>query len=782
MHTNSKTLRLDLRPVLIPGKPCCLSSALVLSALFVPQAHAQGGNGSALEEVTVTSRRYEENLQTVPVAVQVMDNDYLKSQHISTAKEIIDLSPGTNFTQFNKLQHAYSMRGLSSQTEGAAGDPSILTVIDDVVIVADYLKSVESFDVSRVEVLRGPQGTSFGRNATGGLVHIISNRPTSDFEGSLQLGAGNYGLWEVDGMLNGAFSDRAAGRLAVHYTTRDGYTKDVLRGVSLDGQESLSVRGSLLFNPTDSVDIYLKAEYSRDDDQTTVRQPRECDAAQDPYTDFIDPCSPWQTAVAPTSSSLADPPSQPLELEREVVNLTAQVTWNINDSLRLTSLTGYVDGDGHYMMSSAGTPTHFNFSYAQNRSTQFSEELRLDNHVGDQGLRWLAGIYFLNDDHDLTAGRWWFTEDFTVYPFGPPRPVTQVEAPQANQTESYGIYGELGFGFTEKLRGTAGLRYSYDKKDFVVSHTGYGSVGPVSNFLADVSENGGPCPPGPYCELAFYDARGSESWDHLSYRVSLDYAVSDQTMVYGAISEAYKTGGFNAEPQTAADAAVPYDPETALNFEIGLKSQWLNRVRLNASAFYVEYDDQQVTVFRSGTSGYITQVIDNAAKSDVLGLEVEYAWQLSEYFRLSGSYARLDAQFQDTTIQAGPAPEDILDISGNRPGNVPEWTATLVGEVEIPLAGGSRLALRADWRGRSSVYNDQFNTPADLRPGSDIIGASVAWTSAGGDLRIMLWGRNLTEDVDVLNIGPQPPFLRAGAPTSFGPPRTFGGTVSYAFR
>ncbi len=766
-----------------------------LIATPMTQLNAQEAAASVLEEVVVTARRYAESLQDVPVSVSVMDSEYLDAQNIDQLKDIIDKSPGTSFTRFNKLQNAYSMRGLSSQTEGAAGDASVITVVDNVVISKDYMKGAEFFDVERVEVLRGPQGTSFGRNTTGGLVHLISKRPTQDFQASIRGGIGSHGHWEMDGVLNSTISDNAAARLAIHYNTHDGYTKDVVRNIDLAGEENISIRGSLLLNPSDNVEIYLKAEYSQDDDDTVVRQPRNCTDPQEEFTNFVDPCDEWESGISAFAGSddltgTVFNPGEEFFIERESLNITAEIVWDINDSLTLTSVTGYIDGTGDYNMDAAGTPRDLQFSIVRNDSNQFSQELRISNRGEDAGPRWLAGLYYLTDDHDREDGRRWFQEDFSVYGPGPPFSPTTVKAVSTSETESLGLFGEVNFDISDRLIATIGLRFSSDEKDFVISHSGTGFDGPVSNFLADVPSNW-PDPSDPTtscaaqaaspesrCSIGFSDAVASGDWDHVSYKASLAYAVNDDMMVYGTVSEAYKTGGFNGEPQTAEDAVIPYNEETAANFEVGLKSQWNDRLRLNVSAFYVEYDDQQVSVFRTAPSGFVTQVVDNAAESKVLGIEIDYTWQVNDYFRLSGTFASLDAELKNTVLQVGPAPGDTADLSGNRPNNVPEWTATVVGEVEFPLDGGSRVSLRADWRGRSSIFNDLTNTPRFERPATDIIGARASWTSADGRWEVTAYGKNLTEEADVLNIGPAPPFL-GDNPVGFGPPLTYGGTVTY---
>ena len=770
-----------------------LGSTALLVAMPASVFAAEEETG--LEEITVTARRHAENLQDVPVAVNVMDEAYLDAQAIDQLKDVIDKSPGTGFTLLNKMQNAYSMRGLNSQTEGAAGDPSILTVVDDVVIVKDYLKSAEFFDLDRVEVLRGPQGTSFGRNATAGIVHLISKRPTQDFEAFVRGGYGNYNHVEADAYINGGFSETAAGRLAVHLNKHDGYTRDVLRHVDLGDEENISVRGSLLFNPSEQVQIYLKAEYSKDDDGAIVRRSIDCTREQEEYRHWINPCNKWKTAGSAYAGSddltgTVYNPGEKLYVKREVAILSAEVVWNFGNDLTLTSITGYIDGKGDYNMDAAGTPTDLQFSIARNDSEQFTQELRLDNLIADNPLHWLAGVFYLDDSHDQVNGRRWFQEDLSVFGPGPPFSPTTVQAVATNDTESFGLFGELSFDLTERLNATIGARYTKDKKDFVISHNGTGFDGPVSNFILDVPSNW-PDPNDPStscaaqaaspqsrCSIGFSNARANDSWDHVSYRASLAYTVSDDVMVYGTVSEAYKTGGYNHEPQTAEDAVVPYDEETALNFELGMKSEFSDRFRLNVAGFFVKYDDQQVNTFRTTPSGYVTQVIDNAAKSEVLGVEVDYTWQVTDYFRLSGTFAALDAELKDTILRVGPGPAGYADLSGNRPNNVPKWTGTLVAEVEIPLAGGSRISLRGDWRGRSEIYNDLQNIKAFERPDTDIFGARIAWYSADDRWEVALWGRNLTEEADVLNIGPAPPFLTDN-PAQFGPPRTYGATVSY---
>ena len=209
------------------------------------------------------------------------------------------------------------------------------TYVDNIVIGKDFAKSVEFFDVDRVEILRGPQGTTFGRNTSAGLVHIINKRPSRDFSAYVEGTVGDYNLYEVTGIVNGAISDAVSGRLGVHYDDRDGYTTDLSDGRDLDWEQNTSVRGQLLIEPSDSVSVWLKAEWSKDDDGSPVRKGPDCTRPflEPPFGDYTEPCDPWKTDIT----------AQEFTLTREIISTAAEVVWDISSALRLTSETGCID-------------------------------------------------------------------------------------------------------------------------------------------------------------------------------------------------------------------------------------------------------------------------------------------------------------------------------------------------------------------------------------------------------------------------------------------------------
>ena len=773
--------------------------SLLLISTVQPSLAQEGDTADrALEEIIVSARRYEESLQDAPVAVNVMTADYLEAQGINKVSDVIAFSPGTTFIRFNKLQDEYSMRGSSSQTEGTSGDSSVQTVIDNVVISKDFMKNAAFFDVERVEILRGPQGTAFGRNASAGLVHIITKRPKQEFEASITVGAGSHGSYKVEGFVSGAVSENVAGRVAVHFDTNDGWFEDVLTGRDLAGQENTSIRGSLLFTPSDNLQVYFKAEYNEDDDDAPVRRSPDCSLPQTVFTgpgpptqhptfdapitsfaDYTDPCDIWKTAI-----SAGDFP-----LEREIINLTAEVVWEISDGLTLTSVTGFLDGEASYLLEGQGTPSNILFQNVVGDAQSFTQEFRLDNHAAGDRLAWLAGAYYLDDEHDR------FDQNrFYEQPGGPNgrntnNPLTLDTRDSFGETESVGLFGELNYGFTDKLNGSFGARWSSDDKDYSVSHTAIGWAPKVTGFV-DVPNAGAICdfpsgPPTPSdgsggCPLSGFatPVTTSGDWDDVSVKVSLQYAVSDDIMVYGLYAEGYKTGGFQPEPASTADALIPFNEETSTNYEIGFKGEFGGRFRLNASVYFVEYDDLQLTQFLTVPGGF-RAFIANAGSSETTGVELEFVWQATDNFLVTGSYANLDVELKDTVI---PTDETgtLTDFSGQRPDNTPEWTGTVIAEYTFPLGGGSSLILRGDWRGRSDVFDGIGELPDRLRPEANVYGARVTWLSADAQWSASVWGKNLSEEEQWLNIGPPQPDTFQH-PVSFGEPLTYGATLTLNF-
>lgn len=794
----------EIQTVVRPPKQYCLW--LLMALLFTPAQNllAQDDeDAGVLEEILVTARRFEGDIADAPLSVGILDSEYMQAQGIFTVKSAVEFSPSVTYIRFNKMQPEYSMRGVSSPSEGSAHDSSVVTVIDDVPVTKDFLKNPAFFDLERVEVLRGPQGTSFGRNASAGLVNIISKRPTAEFEAGVTAGAGTFGLLEFDAFVSGPISENTTGRLAVHHNSHDGYTESATTGAGLDGEENNSIRGSVIFNPSDRLSVYVKLEVSQDRDDGPIRRSRDCTLPQlgtqqpgppaqhptfpAPFTSFeafTDPCDVWKTE----KTTQFDPGSE-LFLDRDIFNFSANIVYNITDDITLTSITGYQDGDSEYFIDAHGTPSAILFQNTSNDASTFSQEIRFDNLTSGNRLTWVTGVYYMQDEH--------FRDDQNRFydPVGQPGPLdgkvlTLDTKVSNNDTESIGLFAEFNYDFTEQLTGTFGVRYSRDDRDFWISHTAIGWAPKAAGFVFDAD---GTCVfPGPPTfnrvgcgELIGWgtpDAPNpnraiiSDDWDNVSIKLALDYSISDTSHVYFAYTEGYKTGGFQPEPFTFEDALVPFNEEESRNYEIGYRGLLADdRLQLNITGFFLEYSDLQVTQFVNRGASF-NAVIDNAGNVETLGIEFDVAFQVTDNLMLRGTFANLDAEFVNTFLIDGDG--NVADFSGQRPDNSPDWTATFAAEYKFNLSNGSQVVVRGDYRGRSDVFDDTGELAVRLRPAADTLGARISWYSANGDWQVSVWGRNLTEEEQVLSISPfQPDTLQL--PTGYDQPRTFGLSASY---
>ncbi len=785
-------------------------SSFLLMFFLVPMQDALAQEDSdeaysgVLEEVMVTSRRYVESIGDVPVSVNVMTAEDLEAGGLTNVRDIIDFSPGGVTTSFNKMQDEYSLRGVSSQTEGPSGDSSVATVIDSVPITREFMKSQAFFDMESVEILRGPQGTSFGRNASSGLIHFKTAKPQSEFGSSFTAEAGSDEQYRVEGHVTGALGENVAGRLAVSYTSLDGFTTDTRSGEGLGGEENFSLRGTLLFNPSDSVEIYLKAQYSKDDDDNpTPRKGKDCTipyqadfpapsvvgAPQPGWTQFpnwFDDCDPWKTTISsPTYLG-------PFFMEREITTLTAIVTMTFGDGLTLTSVTGYVDGNSDYLIDAHGGPNDSMFQNTQNDGSQLSQEFRLDNQGADTKTHWLAGIYLLDDEQDRNDQNIFYVNDSVGDPQPPTgfRPEGRDVKQQINDTKSLGLFGELTFDLSDQFELAVGGRYSKDDKDYGVAHYGWGWGGPIAGLTDGIPGNeclfgpGGP----PTWGLRFCGSpddpvgfqtpvRTSNDWDNFSFKVSASYSISDDHMVYGLISQGYKTGGFQTEPFNPSDASISYDEETVINYEIGFKGTFNDTFRMYASAFFTDYDDLQMFLFKTSATGDFNQVTENAANVKIKGVELDYLWQVSDNFRFKGTFAFIHSRLKDALIDTDGdgVPEDF---SGTRPDNTPKWTGTAIAEYTWPMSGGSEVILRGDWRGLSDVFDDIGENPDRRHDSYDVFGARLTWLPSNANWSLALWGRNLTDKAYTINVGPGQPNVNQ-LNFMYGHPLSYGVTFTY---
>jgi iron complex outermembrane receptor protein len=804
---------------------------MVLVYLPIQEALAQ------LEEIVVTSRRYEEAITDAPIAVAVMDSQYLEDQRINTIQDILELSPGASWDQFAAAQPGLSLRGLFGGTFGNASlESAVQVVYDGVPLTKAFMMTIPAYDLERVEVMRGPQGTTFGRNATIGLMHFISAKPSQEFSGDVQATVGVDGpdLFGVSGHIGGGLSDTVSGRFAFHYQDRDGAMEDVNTGAALENYENISVRGSLLFEPSDSFSALVKLEYITNDDLPQVRRGEGCTSpwligGNGFYTDdpagYTDSCREW---------TADQDDSREWFLERDMLFLTAELVWSLNNDMAITSITGYQDGEHHTAMDAFGTPFALRDQLVDNDAEVLSTELRIDNHASDNRFRWLFGAAYTDDTELRTEQNIGMPERVAGCgrnpAFGRTCPEWNLVQRGDGDNESLGIFGELTYDFSDRWTASVGVRYTDESRtlDWVVD--GWGDAGGLAgiglanpdpgrdcndpaNRFPDPQGRGNQNPPpgvaticGTVANPVGFDAVAKQSWDNTSIRVNLQWAVTDNSNLYATYSEGYKAGGFQHDARNLEAFNLFIEPEEMENIEIGWKGSY-ERAIFAVTAFEMEQTNSQVGLQVAVGSGNANMVF-NAASVEVTGFELEGTFAVTDNFQVGGNIGIYDAEFgpgSTTGAVFDPSGQIVpsgADISGERPNTSPEETWALWGSYVFDLSGGSSLRLRADWQHRGDQWarvanRDGLNIAGtqfiNLRPDLDRYGVDVSWTSADDKLSFSVWSRNLNDEMDQLNPGPGVGYIfnlgQAGPnggrdrtrPRGFAGRNVSGATATYRF-
>ena len=719
-------------------------AAIVLLLGVSPSLLAQEGGGASLEEITVTAERREQSLQEVPIAVTAFSGDMVREGGIMSMEDVALLTPNFKMTSFNTAESQLYLRGIGSSLDGPTSDPSVAVFIDDVYIGRPAGASTDLYDLERIEVLRGPQGTLYGRNAAGGAVNIFTKKPQQEFEAKAGLTVGDYSLVNFRGYINGPIFDNAAGKLTVNIRQRDGYAENVTTGQDLEDDDTKSIRGQLLFTPSDTVDVLVGFDYTDIDTSGNNRFLTNFDIPPVFPPAFTDP---QMAEIAtfgndPRKSNHDEIQSSDKQLLGLMARVDAELSW-----ATLTSITAYRETESSWfqalvplLSNRAGGSGIFEVDDgADQEAEQISQEFRLTGATDT--LNWVAGFFYFNEDVAIK-------ERFVTYwgpgtaPFGD----GDVTFNMDGNTQSYAVFGQFTWDMTEAIALTLGARYNDDQKE--QDSVAVSNIPITGVWGIPLGPAGSP-----------YSARGEESWDKVTSRASLDWRVTDDHMVYFTYSEGYKSGAFSSHTSSPLIAATPLLPESSTNYEIGAKTQWLDdRLRFNVNYFDLEYEDLQTWSLQN-----FVLVSDNAA-AESSGVEAEFAAVFTENFSISGSYATLDHQFTEGAN------------AGNKLTRAPETTWSLTADLAIPFESGAGLDLMAN-----ASYTDEFhfeltNDLRGLEPDVTVVDASIRFTSASERWDVSLWGRNLSDELYAVH---HISGSFGGATKIWAPPRTYGVTFNH---
>ncbi|MEQ8858951.1 MAG: TonB-dependent receptor [Pseudomonadales bacterium] len=688
-----------------------------------------------IESVVVTAQRVEQNLQDVPVAVSAYSEDALWVNRMNSMADIAQRTPSFTATAVNPGEPNLAIRGIGTEgiNSNAGGDASVVLFVDGVYIGRGGAAPLDLYDLERVEVLRGPQGTLFGKNVVGGAINLTSRRPAFDDDFVDIAGTfGNYDRVELLGRFNHAFSSTVAVSGAISSIQRDGYTRNLTTGNRVDDEKSAGGRLSLRYQPSEILDVLISLDHV---DQDQRGQPRDnvCDATFNGGIHCVG-VDPGPRRVNAFTDGF---------LRREVTGITANVDYETQWGT-LTSVTAYRTADYEHadpFFSNPINPPAQIESYNENREDtwQFSQEFRLAFDALNGQLRGVAGVYYLFEDIERN--------EILVQTFPVPVVSGTGSFPQAVESESFALFGQVDYDITDQLTATVGARITWEQKDAE---------------LAGVLVEGPGLPP-PLAEE--YAVSADENWDAFTPRFALSYRINDDAMVYASATRGFKSGGYQGTAGTAVSAATAYDPEFAWSYEVGAKTQWLqDSLRLNAAAFQIDYEDLQV----SQLVPLCCVVIGNAATADIQGFELEALYRPAARLDVNASYSWLDAEFDSFASGA------TADNSGNTLQRAPKHKLNLGTQYEWTVGQVGTLQARVDWTRQSRIYFEASNTPLEVQDRYDVVDARLALRAHDDAWEVALWGKNLDDELIKNHIVAFAPFRQQL--NIYLPPRTYGVT------
>jgi iron complex outermembrane receptor protein len=714
------------------------SLAVALAAL--PAAHAQGDD--VLGQVVVTAQRRQESIQDVPVSMTAFGEQQLRDLGIDSTLDLAAFTPGLTIGQSSGDGDLLfiSLRGVTLRDFASTNESPSSVYLDEFYKANLVGLDQQTFDIRRVEVLRGPQGTLYGRNATGGLIHYITNAPTREFDGYAELTIGDYDRYRAEAALSGPLSTTLSARLSALHHEHDGWIDNVFPGGE-DGNalNATSVRGQLLLEPSELSTYSLLVQYSVNDNDAGLMFPHVA-ARTDPETGLSIPC-PGCTGhmgyVEATPNNPRDTNSdRDIFLETDQLTAIGRARWQL-DGLELVSITGYEDSSRDGTYDSDGAP-FVRGTQGDSEGDQFSQEFRLAGAT--ERVKWLAGAYYF--DYDIGG----IQSRCTPATCDVQRPPVLFDL----QTQSWAVFGSADISLTSTLSLTAGVRYTEEEKEYALNNVEFG-------FVFDESTVG---------DLATQDD------DNTSYNLRLNWTPQDALLLYAGVATGFKAGAFNVGFTPIATQAIPVRPEELTSYEAGFKSSFINdALRVNGAVFYYDYEDSQAFQYDGRT---LAATIFNG-DAEVSGAELEIVARPTANFSLLFTGTYLDATLKDI-VRPGPAFTGLPPMDMQMP-LAPEWDLNLLARYAWPVPWGGRLAVQVSATYNSEQYFDALNSPSHFEPSYSVIDGRVSWYSEDDKWRVSIFADNLTDEV-YRTYSFDLAFLNF-ATDVFAKPRWVGGTVSY---
>jgi iron complex outermembrane receptor protein len=780
-------------------------AALIFVAGTLPgaaQAQQSAAGPNQLEEVTVTAEKRTEDVQQVPIAVTAFTSAALQDKGITDIHTLSNLAPNVNFDSSSPFSGSSSIlsasiRGIGQDDFAFNLDPGVGVYVDGVYYARTVGANQNLMDVDRVEILKGPQGTLFGRNTIGGAISIVTRTPGDDYMVEGEATTGSYDRRDFAMTADIPITESLLSSITVSSLERDGYQKRVpytqatpyateptasfdqagveSEGNTQGGQNQQTIRAKFLYKASTDLKFTLTADWTHEDQTVTpntILQTEQNNPAS--LASLYNVCVSLPNAAAAKAAGLAaicgpiGPSTKPAPGGGFVTNglpLYGLLPYNMADASTGNIDTTYATGNNFDRLNSFGGS--FTIDYA------LSDTLAFKSITGYRRLQWDVGLdddgspvtlvepSFEEGQHQLSqelqaigtafdsrlnyvGGLYYFNEGGFIHDFVP-LTMLQINGPNELDTTSYAAFGHANYKLTDQIGITLGARYSIENKDFMggqqdLNAFAYKSSGcyPVTTICQELL--GFPVPGQP---LRYFPAgQLTENYYIFTPTAGAEYHFTDELMSYFSYSKGFKSGGWTTRLSNPIPSGLlaEFGPEKAETYEVGLKSEWFdNRLVANLAAFYTEYDGIQLNVEEGVSPTY-----KNAGNADILGTELETHALLGDGLSLNGAFGYLDAYYTSTLIGT-ESPTTALPLGTKLP-KTPKFKVSLSPEYDIPIATDSVLRFLGTWTHTTSMFNDSLNTPLLRRPTTDVFDASVQYDAPDDRYEVIVGGTNITND------------------------------------
>ena len=703
-------------------------SAAPAETAATPDQQAGATSGQGLGDIIVTAQRRSENLQRVPLAITAFTGAALTQNGIHDLSGIATRTPGLTFSPFAPGQNIIALRGVSSNDDGAGTDNSVAVFVDGVYSGRVSNVNPDLVDVQSVEVLRGPQGTLYGKNTIGGAIVINTTLPdTQKTSEMVKIDVGNFGLKSISGVVSGPIGGNWAAKIAFNERYRDGYTHNEFLHTRENDDNTQNVRAQLLYSG-DKLHALLSADFNR---------LHVGDEGRTPLTNISGGLGFNAVAAYQAICGTDGPPTcaaNPVKGFSHRLDGGVSLKLDYETSIgTITSISAYRQSHIKWDMDSVGVPQFPLGDLIDDSTKQLSQEVRLSGSAGN--FKYVGGLFYLYEHTDRTE----------LFDFGVQGDLANSsQYRQNNKLNSYAAFGQVDWEFIPKLVLTVGGRFTYETKHI-----------DNNSFAGDF----------PIIETSFTNSVGA-SWKRFTPKATLAYHPNNVTTLYATVAEGFKSGGFAAAPTTIQDT-LPLKQELATNYEAGIKTEVFdNTLRINVAGFYTKYKDLQYQSFgpRPGIQEFGIFRTTNLHKAEAAGAEIEVQWQPTRQLLISGNYAYLYSRYIDAIIPNADFPnqngQDMIRSPRNKYSINAEYTQPLGERGNLKLSGG--YTYTGSQRGELEPYA--------IQPQFGLVNARLTYTSPGRGVEVALWGQNLankTYETHVYTVGGEVIGV-------FGEPRAYG--------